>query len=166
MKPQIRYTILTLIPVLAIAAMIFFFSAQNAEDSSVSSGRVAALILQLVTDAEPDDPDFQIKVDRISGVVRKLAHFTEYLLFGFFLLLHMHNAVYTCRRSLPVQWSAAAATGILYAVTDELHQLLISGRAAQVTDVLIDSSSVIVGTATFLLLLCLLRKISRRTNQS
>ena len=166
MKRQLKFTILTFIPVLAIAAMIFFFSAQNAEDSSDSSGRVAALILRLVTDAEPDDPDFQIKVDQISGVVRKLAHFTEYLLFGFFLLLHMHHAVYTCRRRLFVQWAAAAATGILYAVTDELHQLLVSGRAAQATDVLIDSSGVIAGTAAFLLLLFLLGKISHRTKLS
>ena len=44
--------------------------------------------------------------------------------------------------------------GALYAVSDELHQLLVAGRAGMLTDVLLDSSGVLTGvlliTAIFL----------------
>ena len=38
---------------------------------------------------------------------------------------------------------------ILYAASDELHQLFVDGRGAQVKDVLIDSAGSIVGVGIF-----------------
>ena len=37
-------------------------------------------------------------------------------------------------------------SGALYAMTDEIHQTFISGRSGQITDVLLDTFGVIVGT--------------------
>lgn len=38
---------------------------------------------------------------------------------------------------------------ILYAVSDEVHQLFVLGRGAQVTDVLIDSAGAFVGIGMY-----------------
>jgi VanZ family protein len=64
---------------------------------------------------------------------RKVAHGTEYALLGFLLL-----------RALGRQY-VAAALGIAYAVTDELHQHFISGRVGAPVDVAIDALGVVVG---------------------
>ena len=37
--------------------------------------------------------------------------------------------------------------GVLYAASDEFHQLFVPGRAGRVSDVLIDSSGVLLGIA-------------------
>jgi len=46
-----------------------------------------------------------------------------------------------------ILWSEVVA--VLYAVTDEFHQLFISGRSAQVTDVLIDGIGAFIGCLVF-----------------
>ena len=70
-----------------------------------------------------------------------MAHFTEYLILGVFLSM----ALATYQISWKLRVLAAAGTGVLYAVTDELHQIFSEGRAMSVFDMLIDSSGVILG---------------------
>jgi VanZ family protein len=66
-------------------------------------------------------------------VLRKLAHAAEFAVLGFLLL----RAV---RRD-----GAALALGIAYAVSDEVHQHFVPGRAGSPLDVLIDVAGVAVG---------------------
>jgi VanZ family protein len=42
-------------------------------------------------------------------------------------------------------FTAPFFTGVLYAVSDEIHQLFVPGRAGQIRDVLIDACGVFVG---------------------
>ena len=65
--------------------------------------------------------------------LRKIAHAAEYAVLGALLL----RAV---GRELP-----AAALGIAYAVTDEVHQAFVPGRHGAVMDVLIDAVGVLLG---------------------
>ncbi len=81
----------SLIPVVLMMTVIFIFSAQNGETSGVLSGGITHWVLRTVM------PDWgylpmaeQEKVLDILGlVIRKLAHFSEYALLGFFLMLHI-----------------------------------------------------------------------------
>jgi VanZ family protein len=66
-------------------------------------------------------------------VLRKIAHAAEYAVLGALLLRAIG-------REAP-----AAALGIAYAVTDEVHQAFVPGRQAAPLDVLIDAVGVIVG---------------------
>ena len=73
--------------------------------------------------------------------VRKLGHFTEYLI----LSVLLYRALRAGRR-----WNLrAAATAIvvagLYAVADEFHQLFVPGRTAAASDCLIDVSGAAAG---------------------
>ena len=54
---------------------------------------------------------------------------------------------------------AALCLSVLYACTDEFHQLFVDGRSAQVTDVLIDSVGALSGV---LLTLLIYRRLQRR----
>jgi VanZ family protein len=66
-------------------------------------------------------------------VLRKAAHLAEYAILGALLA-----------RAVISPW-VAATLGILYAVTDELHQHFVPGRQASALDVAIDAAGVAVG---------------------
>ncbi len=66
-------------------------------------------------------------------VLRKGAHMTEYAILAVLL-------VRALARELP-----AFALGVLYAVTDELHQAFVRGRHASPVDVAIDSIGLALG---------------------
>ena len=86
-------------------------------------------------------------------IVRKLAHFCEYMLEGFLLMLCMR--VYT--RQYVWHISVPMLGGVLTALTDETIQLFVPGRSGQVTDVWIDFSGVMTGLIVGLILLGLIR---------
>jgi VanZ family protein len=65
--------------------------------------------------------------------LRKIAHAAEYAVLGALL-------VRALGRELP-----AAAIGIAYAVTDEVHQAFVPGRHGAPVDVLVDTLGVLVG---------------------
>ena len=86
-------------------------------------------------------------------IVRKLAHFCEYLLEGFLLMLCLR--VYTRHFFKHVSWPMLG--GLLTALTDETIQLFVPGRSGQVTDIWIDFSGVMTGLLVGLILLGLIR---------
>ena len=65
-------------------------------------------------------------------LLRKAAHVTEYAVLGALLV----RAV----RELP-----AFVAGVAYAVTDELHQTVVAGRAGALLDVAVDATGVLLG---------------------
>lgn len=145
--------------VAAWMVLIFLLSAQPAEASSSLSGS----ILQVVGGA------LDAGVRALGGtglsatarallhvVVRKTAHFVVYLVLGGLTaraLVVSQSAGeghivpgWGWRRTGVVAWLIATT----YAATDEVHQLFVPGRGAQVTDVLLDSSGALVGAWLYL----------------
>lgn len=70
-------------------------------------------------------------------ILRKGAHVTEFLI----LAVLIHKALGFRHRL----W-LTMVIGILYAASDEWHQTFISGRTGAITDVLIDSVGIVLGT--------------------
>ncbi|HEU4942318.1 MAG TPA: VanZ family protein [Gaiellaceae bacterium] len=66
-------------------------------------------------------------------VLRKLAHATEFAILAALLVRAVRDP----------RW--AIAIGVLYAVSDEIHQSFVAGRHGAPLDVLIDSAGVVVG---------------------
>ncbi|MBO5323605.1 MAG: VanZ family protein [Oscillospiraceae bacterium] len=149
-----KHTIIaTLIPVLLVMLMIFCFSAQNGQESGQVSGEITRFVVRLFA---PDFDTWTAQMqDEVCGnvglVVRKLGHFTEFFLLGFFLMLHVDAIGRKTAMTLP--WLIAWGVGTLYAVTDELHQGFVGGRHPAIIDVCIDSCGVIVGVLVMLVLL-------------
>lgn len=118
--------------------VIFFFSAQNAEDSSMTSGRVLAFLCGLFHYTPTD-----AMKETLSFLVRKAAHMTEFGILGVLWLGTLRKGWGTFRWRYPLAFCLAS----VYAMTDEAHQLLIDGRAGQVTDWLIDSAGILIALA-------------------
>jgi VanZ family protein len=78
-------------------------------------------------------PDLGTGLGTWDLVLRKIAHACEYALLGALLLRALRDE------------RAAFAGGVLYAITDEVHQIFVAGRHGSPVDVAIDSVGVAVG---------------------
>ncbi len=167
-RPDIRKIIAVVTWCITVLWMSFIFlmSAQNGEESGKTSGKVVEKIAETVVPGFSDmtDDEKEAAKAELSFPVRKLAHFTEYAVLGTLLtvaLIFSYRRISVTYRKLAV----SLAIGWLYAVSDELHQKFVSGRAGMMTDVLIDGSGVIAGCAiTALLLVLILKKLSLNTD--
>ena len=137
---------------LALAGCIWFIFSNSmavAQVSSASSGRV----LQLMQAALRRLGHPALAQRLTQHVVRKMAHFCEYLLEGFLLMLCMRVYSRHPLRHITVPMLG----GVLTALTDETIQLYSPGRSSQVTDVWLDSVGVLAGILAALVLMALCR---------
>jgi len=104
-----------------LMAVIFFLSAQNAQESVEVSGGLLEKLLALLP--------FNIT----ENFLRDSAHFAEYSLLAF-LLFFSFRFSFGVNKPLAAFLCAAA-----YSVTDEVHQYFIPGRAFQLYDLGIDA---------------------------
>lgn len=148
-----RLILFSALAVLAVAVMIFLFSAQDADASGQTSGTFAEWLMRLMRpDADKLSRRMRSRLlKQYQAGVRKAAHISEFALLGLFLRLLMEW--------LPVKWkkSVSWAAGTLYAVSDEIHQLFVSGRSCQALDVGIDSLGVLTGVFAMVGLIRLFR---------
>ena len=84
-------------------------------------------------------------------LVRKLAHFGEFLVLGFWFMLCLR--VYTRHYIRHISWPLLL--GLLIANMDELIQRYVAGRSSSVVDVWIDFGGVCTGVGAALLILLL-----------
>ena len=137
---------------LALAGCIWFIFSNSmavAQVSSASSGRV----LQLMQGALRRLGHPALAQRLTMHFVRKLAHFCEYMLEGFLLMLCMRVYSRHPLRHITVPMLG----GVLTALTDETIQLYSPGRSSQVTDVWLDSVGVLAGILAALVLMALCR---------
>lgn len=134
-----------------IGTILFIFSnsMKVADASSLSSQRVLALLQRVLT---------RLHMQSVAGlltehIVRKLAHFCEYMLEGFWLMLCLR--VYTRRFVRHISWPILGS--LLTAVCDETIQLFSAGRSSQLTDVWIDFAGGMAGLLAGLFVLCVFR---------
>ena len=148
----------------AVMAFIFIQSALPGDLSGAESG----LLVNILHEITGIDPNI------LSILVRKIAHFTEYMILGICLQKNADdwrknaNSSNSNARSsnsntgdcnnartnsdkaygsaLAIKYSLYAwAAGAIYSVTDEIHQMFVPGRACAPLDMLIDSAGVAAG---------------------
>lgn len=74
-------------------------------------------------------------------ILRKCAHMTEYFILTF-LLYRALKGTFTLRFAVLIL--IAAGLSLLYAVSDEVHQLFVVSRSGNIRDVMIDSVGIII----------------------
>lgn len=140
--------------------VIFSFSAQNGEESSQTSGKVVDKVVPVVVPDYENLPEQQKieKKDELTYIIRKGSHFSEYALLG---ILVSFSLPFDRMKRL---YSSLIAMGIcvLYAASDEIHQMFSEGRTAAVFDVLVDSAGALAGVLCACLILRLASKWKKR----
>lgn len=155
--------IFSLIPVVLVYFMIFGFSSQTAEDSSKISGEITDTAVRiLIPSYDSLDIDTQAQLyGKAEHVIRKLAHFTEFGMLGFFLILHICAIAQKRPISFPIRCAIAFIITFVSASFDELHQMSVDGRSPMFTDVIIDSIGGLAGILFFCLIVFFINKLKK-----
>jgi len=109
--------------------IIFMMSSYDGNESSNQSGMIVNFIANL------------LNIDNInvlSLIIRKMAHFTESLILGLLVVNMINN--YNNKSIL-----ISIIICIIYATSDEIHQLFVPGRSCQLLDILIDTIGSVIG---------------------
>ena len=151
-------TVIAVCLLIAVYIMIFLFSADDAAESSSLSVAVTRKLINLYYHFFSGNNNAVLTVpvvtDDAEAIVRKMAHFTEYMAVGFLSF------------GIAVMWLQRIKAGIvavtlqvfLSAGLDEIHQYFVPGRYASFRDVLIDTAGGIAG----IMIVFLMYKIRKR----
>lgn len=127
----------------AMCVSVFVFSSFGADDSSEQSSFIVDGLIKLFfyDFQEMSPPERAALTDVLTVVVRKGAHFSEYALMGVLAF----GAFVRIKKYIP-RYLASLVFCIVYAATDEFHQMFVPGRAGMVRDVIVDSCGAATGT--------------------
>lgn len=168
--------ILFLILIIINCITIFYFSNQEADTSSSSSGRVVNFVMKVLPQFKnmEEHQKEHIANEILQPIVRKMAHFSIYTLLGFLTI----NFALVCKKKTlvcntdeliasPLQLKIGRNKrilyswlfGTLYAISDEIHQLFIPGRSCEFRDICIDSLGVLMGITIMIIVIKIFTKI-------
>lgn len=145
-------TILAYLLVVIWMIVIFLFSNATGDISGGSSKGILSHIVTFtdnivvkigVKDKALTNNEKEKIVESLNIPIRKLAHFSEYLILCI-LWLRAFNL-----SNVKHKYIFALILSILYAMSDEYHQTFIAGRSGQAFDVFIDSSGSFMGNLIY-----------------
>ncbi len=147
---------------LALFVTIFSFSNQTSEVSGGLSRKITYEITKNIKHIQQlDEPEKENILSKIETFIRKLAHYTLYALVGFLMMLLMvtYNLKQIKRSGI------SFGVGLIYAISDEVHQSFVPGRGPMVQDVLLDSFGVISGIVLCMLIIAIISHIMKKLNK-
>ena len=152
-RRHVKYLLRAILGVLIVfnMALIFHFSAQTMSESIQTSNNVASSVAgavdkNLVDKIEENKYTFDTK---IMPFIRKSAHMLEFGSLGALIYCFL----LTWRGGTYVKYLSAIAATLLYAATDEIHQIFVAGRHGAFKDVLIDTLGALIA-CTLILIVC------------
>ena len=118
--------------VLLCLILIFYFSSENNYESMDTTIKVSRVI--------------NVEEGNLS-ILRKYSHFIEFFVLEILLL-----SMFSCFIKVDFKiYIISLIFCLLYAFSDEIHQLYVIGRSAQVMDVCIDFCGSIIGSILFIM---------------
>ena len=153
-----KIKVISCITTLLIMALIFWFSSQNSVDSSATSKGFSMWLLSIVKPQLLYAERAELAAD-MSHMIRKFAHFSMYAALGMSSAAAVSSiSGKPVRKILMLSVLFCAA----YAVTDEIHQMFVGGRAGMVGDVLIDTAGAATGGVLMMLAISIIRYIRKK----
>ncbi len=131
-KKLIVLKVISILLLIGWMLVVFRFSADNASESKNISDEVTRFLFNNNISEE--------NVENLSVFIRKSAHFILYTFGGIFISIcfilnyNRKNVYILCQ-----------LFGTLYAISDEIHQIFVPGRAFMIFDIFIDSLGVFLG---------------------
>lgn len=136
-------------------AFIFSLSAETSAESSQTSGGLIERVVSIIFPELDESKQTEI-VSSCQHIVRKGAHFTIYGILGFLSFLSFIS--YT-KLLFKVRVAISSVICLLYASSDEIHQLFVPGRSGEVRDVCIDFSGAMLAICLCTLIVFLNKKL-------
>lgn len=143
-------TLILLIITASYIAFIWIHSTMTASDSSIESRSVLHFLNNLLK-------NIGISPSLTEHIVRKSAHFLEFMLLGTLTFL----SAYKLKKRFLTNLMPVGFVCLATAVTDEFIQYFSPGRSAEVRDVLLDFSGAFLGVLMVMLIISLIKFIRR-----
>ena len=143
--------------------IIFGFSSQDGEKSGGISKRITDFVLERSSKYNRLEMNVKEQVNkRTERIIRKIAHFSIYTLVGLLLMALLSTYENVKRKN---QIYISAILGILYAISDEIHQSFTPERGPRITDVFIDSLGVFFGITVILLIIEVVNRKNKKCHK-
>ena len=146
--------LIKIIIVLLCMIIIFRFSNDNGTQSNKKSDDIILNICNIFVHRDLSGKEKERIINKYVLFVRKSAHFIIYFVLGLSLI----SLIKEYRTINLISVLIALIIAILYACSDEIHQIFIPGRSAKILDVFIDS----FGSFTGMYLYYVVYKIRRK----
>jgi len=131
-------TFALIINLIIVFIIIFRFSSQDAVTSKGVSRKVTETVVSPVIGIDKlEGREKEKALSKTDSVVRKIAHFSLYMLVGTLAMGIFSVGISKFKNKNKIIF--ALLIGVIYAISDEIHQIYISGRTGLATDVLIDT---------------------------
>ena len=143
--------------ILVLLWMIVIFSFSNADgyNSTSKSKEVTYKIVDTI-EKKKTELEKKAKVEKLHPRVRKIAHAIEYAILCILVIMALKYSNVKVNKIYLI----ALIICIFYAMTDEAHQLFISGRSGELKDVIIDTGGSTIG----LILYEFIQRLIKRNN--
>ena len=130
------------------AAAIFYLSSQPAEASDKLSKEVTEAIIKAVGIIFPlnmETSTVENWIDQLNGIVRQYAHAIVFLILALFVLSAFRRSGFRGFKA----FFAAFVFCVVYALTDEIHQIFVPGRAWELADLTRDCFGALIGLVIY-----------------
>lgn len=129
------------VAILVWCLLIFFMSAETADLSGDRSEGISRRIINAFVEIfKLEAEDKEASIQFFEHLLRKAAHVFAYFVLSFLSL--MLAFTYECKEYVRILSSSVFC--LIYAQSDEIHQIFVPGRAGSMKDVLIDMSGVLI----------------------
>ncbi|SES82271.1 VanZ family protein [Anaerobranca gottschalkii] len=125
-------------------AIIFYFSSQQGEESSELSSGLVQVVVEITEKLVPNTVN-RLDYNTLHHFIRKQGHFFIYFILG----ILTSNALTLSRVKGQKNIWLSLSVCVIYAITDEVHQVFVPGRSGEVRDVLIDSIGAFAGIVIY-----------------
>ena len=161
MKIKILRAILIIL-LLGIFYIIFGFSGQEGEKSGSISRQITEAVTKNIKQIQTlEETQKEITLKKIEHIIRKLAHFSLYTVVGILMMSLM--STYNIEQIK--RYGVSLGVGMIYAISDEIHQSFIPDRTPAVGDVFIDTCGVIFGIILVRVVMLIILKV-KNTNKN
>lgn len=167
-KRETKFLTCLILLTLLWMGVIFWFSAQAANESSSMSGNLLeTLLAAIIPHWEDRTVDEQHSIfNGLHTIFRKCGHFSEYTILGILLAAtaRQHRKFISDSRQAITKEVIIlpALCALLYACSDEIHQRYVPGRSCELRDICIDFSGALLGILMLTIAVLLRRRILKR----
>lgn len=158
------FLVLNIFLVLLWCGFIFYLSGETAPQSRSQSKPLAEGIVKKVEEIQKKHsppPVLKKKIDKFENSLRDAAHSGCY----FVLSLLLINLLYLLKMKKLKAIFLTIIISMLYALSDEIHQLFVPGRAFQLIDMALDFVGVVLAISIYLLLFNMILKKKKETHE-
>ena len=141
---------------------IFNFSSQDGETSGNLSREVTETITKNIKAIQRlEKSKKEIVLDKIEHFIRKLAHFSLYMSAGILTMCLM----LTYKMELKKKIEISLIVNVIYAISDEIHQIFVPDRAAMIQDVGVDTFGIIIGITIVIIMFKVYKTIKNKVSK-